>query len=79
MFVDGNLAWQDRNSSVSFMITFSLQNTDLYLKQFIAWSYESSESMRSECLALFNFNSGVRLETPFGKQFSPCPQSRGDE
>lgn len=39
MFVDGNLAWQDRNSSVSFMITFSLQNTDLYLRQFMAWSY----------------------------------------
>lgn len=41
MFADGNLAWQDRNSSVSytFMITFSLLNTDLYLRQFIAWSY----------------------------------------
>lgn len=38
-FVDGNLAWQDRKSSVSFMITFSLQNTDLYRKQFMAQSY----------------------------------------
>jgi hypothetical protein len=64
---------------VCFMIIFSLQNIDLYLRQFLLGVVSHMLVWYMSAVSLLNCKSGTVLDNSFGKQFSPSPQSQGVE